>query len=357
MTGVSSRIPLLILLVCCIVVSLKGQQRGNQPGIYAGLTNKMVRSNMEPGGGEFSVPGTAAVHYQPLIVNPGGVKWMSGFLLCVSTLLFLSYIRGKRQLMRQQKIAEQEMLQRREAFNTAEKKLLEQASHTSRVTSLALHDARSPLLFLGGITLDVYNSTAGKVPEMYRDQLLELHACVKEVSAYAENLFAWVNLQQHDLSLKTSRIKMSDLLNSLCSDYRLIAGYNRNHIGYSVEGSLVAETQADLLRVILRNLVDNANKNTRDGSIHISAKAEKGELCITIKDTGQGMEPEKAKQLMSEYAGNETGIQSGMGYVYIKDMLKKMEGRLEVISKPGKGAAVTVMLPEKTGQPLRACIS
>lgn len=354
-TGITSRMPLLILMACCIVLSLNGQQRGNQPGADSKLANKMFTGNTEPGMGALSFPDTAAVQYHPVIVNADAVKWMSFFLLCVSALLFLSFIGGKQKLKQKQKMFEQEILQRREEFYTAEKKLQEQASHTSSVTSLALHDARSPLMFLGGITLNVYNSTAGKMPEIYRDQLLELHTSVKEVSAYAENLFAWVNLQQHGLVLKTSPVKISELFNSLCSDYRLMAVHNGNSIAYSAEETLLVETQFDLLQVILRNLVDNANKNTREGRILISAKAENGEIQITIKDTGRGMGPEKVQQLMSEYTNRETGILSGMGYLYIKDMLKKLQGRLDVMSKPGKGTAVTIILPVKIEQPQRTC--
>jgi sensor histidine kinase regulating citrate/malate metabolism len=64
-----------------------------------------------------------------------------------------------------------------------------------------------------------------------------------------------------------------------------------------------------------------------------------------VWDTGRGMSREMADRIMLENGNDEADTRSGMGYRYIKDMLKKMNGRLVVKSETGVGSAITVILP------------
>jgi signal transduction histidine kinase len=309
------------------------------PGGEYTLTVRMLKGF---GKGEFI---TSTFHFR-VLPHWYETWWFFALLLLSLNLLLIGYFRYRsRNLKKQKKILEEEVESRTKELRQSEEQVRQNAGFKSRVTSLVLHDVRSPLFYLKKITLSIYKSTAGEVPEIYRDQLKELHLSVKEVSEYAQNLFAWVSSQQDDFVMKKSRIKLFDVFEELCGNYHLLAEQNQNTIGHSAGDRLEVETQADLLLIILRNLVDNAIKYTRGGRIMLSASPQEDGMHILVWDTGRGMSPEKVSQIMSENGNDEADTRSGMGYRYIKDLLNKMNGRLVVKSEKDVGSAVTIILP------------
>jgi signal transduction histidine kinase len=274
--------------------------------------------------------------------------WFYLLLLVLINILLVLYYRLKnRSIQRQKQLLETEVAHRTEDLRISEEKVKQNARFKSQITSLVLHDVRSPLFYLNRITGSIYKNSEGEVPESFREQLKELHLSVKEVSEYAQNLFAWVNAQQDDFVMKSSQVKLQVLFEELKGNYHLLAAQNYNTIGYTVDHNLTVITQADLLQIVLRNMVDNAIKYTQNGRIMLSAEQGQSTVRIMVWDTGKGMAQEKINRIMAEH-GNQADTRSGMGYRYIKDLLKKMGVRLEIKSEEGIGTAVTIFLTVNT---------
>lgn len=271
--------------------------------------------------------------------------WFYGVMLLAMNALIAMYFRTRnRNMQRQKQLLEKEVTRRTEDLKQSEEKVKQNARFKSQITSLVLHDVRSPLFYLSKITGSIYKASECGVSEVFRDQLKELHLSVKEVSEYAQNLFAWVNAQQDDFVMKSTAVKLRDLFEEIAGNYYLLASQNHNTIGLKAEDNLMVMVQADLLQIVLRNIVDNAIKYTQGGRIMLSAEQKGNSVYILVWDTGRGMAPEKIERIMDEngrYAGD---TRSGMGYRYIKDLLKKMGAKLEVKSEEGVGSAVTIIL-------------
>lgn len=275
--------------------------------------------------------------------------WFFVLLLLFLYMVMVRYFRYRsRKLKEQKKLLEEQVEIRTRELRLSEALIRKNAGFKSRVTSLVLHDVRSPLFYLKKITLNIYKSTEGEIPEEYRDQLKELHLSVKEISEYAQNLFAWVSSQQDDFIMKKSTVKLFDVFEELCGNYHLLAEQNGNSISHSASNSLHVKTQADLLMIILRNLVDNAIKYTADGKVILSARELDDGIHIMVWDTGRGMSREKVERIMNDDGSDDSDTRSGMGYRYVKDLLKKMNGRLIIKSEPGAGSAITIILPLNT---------
>lgn len=102
------------------------------------------------------------------------------------------------------------------------------------------------------------------------------------------------------------------------------------------------------LRQILSNLLSNALKYTQDGTIEVYACVSKLQskegrtfchIKIEITDTGIGMEEQKCIDIFDKFK-NE-----GMGLVLVKELIKHMDGDIEVVSTPNKGSRFTIQLP------------
>ena len=97
---------------------------------------------------------------------------------------------------------------------------------------------------------------------------------------------------------------------------------------------------------VLGNLVTNAYQAMKEGgNLTISAQAERGQVSLSVADTGCGIPPENMAKLFEPLFTTRTrGI--GLGLAVSKSLVEANGGSIEVISKVGKGSTFTVRLPQ-----------
>ena len=105
------------------------------------------------------------------------------------------------------------------------------------------------------------------------------------------------------------------------------------------------------LKQILLNLLSNACKFTKEGSITFGVRVcDEQEVEFYVKDTGRGI-PEEAHQKIFERfekieeTGHEFAVGSGLGLSISSYLVKRMEGKVRVESQVGKGSTFVVSLP------------
>ncbi len=111
------------------------------------------------------------------------------------------------------------------------------------------------------------------------------------------------------------------------------------------------------LRQILINILTNAVKYTREGSVTLSAAFQKtdineGELKITVADTGIGIRKESMDDLFSSFKRvdqkkNKNIEGTGLGLSISKQLIDLMGGKIEVDSIYTKGSTFTVTVIQK----------
>lgn len=100
------------------------------------------------------------------------------------------------------------------------------------------------------------------------------------------------------------------------------------------------------LRQIVFNLVSNAVKFTREGSVAVRLAADGGALRITVEDTGPGMSTEVLARVFEPFEQAEPGQQgTGLGLSLVVRLIQLLDGRLDVESTPGEGSRFTVVVP------------
>lgn len=117
---------------------------------------------------------------------------------------------------------------------------------------------------------------------------------------------------------------------------------------------LIGYFDSDKLDKIVYNLLSNAYKyNEVGGTIDISLSKEQEDSCnflvIKVRDTGQGIEPQKMQHLFKRfYEGDYRKFKTkgtGIGLSLTKDLITLHRGTIDVWSEPGKGSLFTVRLP------------
>ncbi len=115
-------------------------------------------------------------------------------------------------------------------------------------------------------------------------------------------------------------------------------------------------TDRTKLKVVLKNLVDNALKFTERGTVRVAAGALPDGLEISVADTGIGISQEVLPRLFEAFAQGDpspsrrhAGV--GLGLYIVRRLLEMLGGTIEVHSAPGQGSTFTVQLPANAARP------
>lgn len=111
------------------------------------------------------------------------------------------------------------------------------------------------------------------------------------------------------------------------------------------------------LRQVLTNLVSNAVKFTRAGSVVVSVHWVTTGVRIDVEDTGVGLAPETAGRIFDRFVQAEAGTSrqfggSGLGLAICRELATLMGGEVNVRSEPGVGSCFSLELPlERSSSP------
>jgi two-component system sensor histidine kinase ArlS len=113
-------------------------------------------------------------------------------------------------------------------------------------------------------------------------------------------------------------------------------------------GNLFVNGNMELLKTALLNLIDNAYKFSEFKPVTFSLSEQNGNLIISVKDKGLGMEEDQLEYIFQPfYRGNNAGTieGTGVGLALTEKIIKLHGGRLEVYSKIASGTEIKVVLP------------
>jgi len=206
--------------------------------------------------------------------------------------------------------------------------------------AILLHDIRSPLRFLctiSGCALKEYSN--GKLTKNH-DHLLKLHQSLESLRSFVEASYNWVSGTDRTFSTCFRLVKIQDVFNQLEKFFGEFFSYNGNSL-IITPTDLFWHTDPDVLNLILRNLLDNANKYTESGKTWLNCFQKGGNLCIQVKDSGFGLTENQIKSFLLPFNAPET---MGLGSQVISKMLQKLNGHLHIEAQPGQGSVFTIEL-------------
>ena len=105
------------------------------------------------------------------------------------------------------------------------------------------------------------------------------------------------------------------------------------------------------LRQILFNMLSNAAKFTKKGTITLQIKPEKkNKLQFSVIDTGIGMNQDQIGKVFEEFTQAEASTSkeyggTGLGLPISKKMTEMMGGEINVESEEGKGTTFSIIIP------------
>ncbi|MDR2939973.1 MAG: HAMP domain-containing histidine kinase [Clostridiales bacterium] len=214
--------------------------------------------------------------------------------------------------------------------------------------SNASHEMRTPLTVISvnvQTVMDILDDMGNSVNDPETNELLQ--TAQNEIMRLSRMVGGMLTLASMSENTERRELNLSWLLENGVETLRLNLSRRGNVIETDIERALTVFGNADLLTQALTNILQNAGANTENGTIRVSAKRGRGEITITIRDTGSGIPPEILPHVFER--GVSTGG-TGFGLYLCKTVIESHGGNVWIESGPGEGTAVYYTLPAYEGQ-------
>jgi len=220
----------------------------------------------------------------------------------------------------------------------------QQREDMEKLLQFTSHEFKTPVAGVKGL---LQSLALGSIPEAQRAELIKLGQIeCDRLEHLAETILAYQRAMSREPGAGAQRIDVAQFIGDL------LAHRASTSIGGEVEvasiGAVHVLGDRDGLRVILENLLDNANKYG-GGSVRIAAEVRDGLWRLDISDHGRGFEPAAAEKLFDLHnRGSGEGVThgAGLGLAIARQLARRMGGNVIAHSAgPGQGAVFTVHLP------------
>ena len=165
-----------------------------------------------------------------------------------------------------------------------------------------------------------------------------------------QNLLKWSASQRGNLQINIIEVNLHNVTNETIGLLSSNALNKNLSIVNNINSKLLVNTDIDIIQTILRNLISNAIKYSKEhGKIIVEAKSNINNTEVSVKDTGIGIKPENLTKLFqldthfsTKGTNNETG--TGLGLILCKELIDKINGTIRVTSKINVGTEFTLSI-------------
>jgi len=222
------------------------------------------------------------------------------------------------------------------------------------ITVLA-HDLKSPFNSILGFLELLENNIESNDIKDTKFQIRLLNTSANQVYNLLESLLNWAKMQSDKMPFSPQRIQFSSICNQVI-DLLKNKSFTKNiSLSHFVEDDIFIYADKDMVNTVLRNLIGNAIKFTKEGGeIKIKAERDKDKVLITVNDNGIGMDAETMNKLFDitqlyTTIGTKKEKGTGLGLALCKDLIVKHKGEIWVESKLGKCSSFKFTLPSYSG--------
>lgn len=234
-----------------------------------------------------------------------------------------------------------------QAFNEMLERLETAFKRLRQFSGAASHELRTPLTIIQTemeLALSKPRST-----EEYRRALQTSMEAVSEMAAILEALLSLAHKGVASRAVDRSPVELSALLREVGEGHAAQARAKRVAITLNTDGPVWISGERRLLERLLANLVDNAVRHTPpEGMMTLQCGREAQSAYLRVHNTGAGIPEEDIPTLFDRFFSHPQETQSvstGLGLGLCRWIAEVHQGRIDVASQPGQGAAFTVRLP------------
>lgn len=219
--------------------------------------------------------------------------------------------------------------------------------------SIIAHDLKNPFNTLMGFTELLLENLADYSQDKLEEFISILYDTSRHSYALLENLLEWSRSQTGRIEMNPEKVKMHDIFEENIDLLYNNATNKKISLVNNIDADAFAFADSNMVRTVIRNLISNAIKYTKENGIISGSSEMNGNMIeISVKDTGIGIAPENIEKLFkidvnysTSGTADETG--TGLGLILCKEFIQKNGGEIWVESELGKGSTFRFSLPTK----------
>ena len=220
------------------------------------------------------------------------------------------------------------------------------------------HELRTPLNAIIGYSEMLFEDAQSAGRESDTADLRKIQDAGKHLLGLIDNILDLSKIEAGKMTLYLETFELRPMIDSVAATIAGLVTKNGNALVVRCADD-VAAIHSDLTKVrqTLFNLLSNACKFTRDGTITLTALRETIEagdwIVFEVSDTGIGMTPDQQAKMFEAFTQADDSTTrtyggTGLGLVITKSFCQLMGGDVTLTSEAGKGTTFTVRLPAVT---------
>ncbi len=238
-----------------------------------------------------------------------------------------------------------------DAFNRMAERVQEMIAAQREFVDNAAHELRSPLTGLR-LRIEMLQTHGAQDPELTRRYLDQMQHEVGYLQRLVDHLLA-LAAGEEGAHAERAELDLAPALQELAAEMTPLAA----QAGLAFEADVPEHlpcvlANGDQIRIVVRNLIDNAIKYTRAGSVTLAARARDKVVEIQVSDTGLGIPADALPRVFDRFyradrARSRKQGGAGLGLALVRAIVEEHGGTVKVQSREGKGSTFTVVLPAK----------
>ena len=245
----------------------------------------------------------------------------------------------------------QQLKQSEERLKKANEELKYANQMKSAFISMVSHELRTPLSAMkSGIDI-MLEEIEGPINHSQRETLTIAKRNIDRLARLISNVLDYSRLEAGKMEMFYEKTNLNEVCEEICHSVEPeIIQKNLRLIRNFPATPLIVNCDADKIKQVLLNLLNNAIKFTDHGTISASMAQENDMVKLEIEDTGVGI-PTKDHEKIFEMFGQslsrgiwKTGG-SGVGLAVTRLIVQEHKGKIALRSEPGKGSVFTVWIP------------
>ena len=205
------------------------------------------------------------------------------------------------------------------------------------------HEIRTPLNAIVGFSQII---TEAESPEDKAEFQRIIQENNNRLLHLVNELLDFSKIEANMVNFDLQPIKVSELCKTVYDSFILRFSPEIRFINESVETENYVIADKNRTIQVISNLIDNALKHTKYGSIRLGYNLSGEFIEIYVADTGHGISPQKLDAIFNRFVKANENVQgAGLGLSICKMLVEKMGGKISVESELGKGSTFKFTLP------------